>query len=445
MTTYSAVRTTGIYCRPGCGGRPRAENVTTFELAAAAEAAGYRACLACRPYRVAGPVAAGAPELVCRAVQLVIGGALDEGTEAGLGRRLGVSARHLRRLFHEHVGATPSQLALSRRAHFARRLLDDSDLTITDVAFASGFGSVRHFNRAIREVFHSSPRDLRRRRRRHDRLVTDGGLALRLPFEPPFDWAATLRYLELRAVPGVESVWDNGYRRTIVLDGAPGVLEVEPGGPDHLLLRAHLPFWEGLIHVVARAGRMLGVDVDGRAGEEHLAHDEVLAPLILKRPGVRVPGAWGPFEAGVHAIVNRTHDLESTRDVLGALVRAHGTHVPGLPAGLTHAFPSAATLAAADLGGLPRGVAEFAAAIASDTVTLDAAAGLDEFVTALTAIPGIDATAAQQLALRLGHPDAFPHADPVLRTVLGADVDRVAERWRPWRALAATHLTLHER
>ncbi len=308
MTTFSAVRTTGIYCRPGCGARPRAENVVTFELAAAAEAAGYRACLKCRPYRLAGAVSASAPELVCRAVQQILAGALDEDTETALGHHLGVSARHLRRLFNEHLGVTPTQLAYSRRAHFARRLLDDSDLTITQVALASGFGSVRHFNRAMRDVFRSSPRDLRERRRRHDRLVTDGGLTLRIPFEPPYDWDATLRFLAERAIPGVESVDGGSYRRTIVLDGDPGLLELEAGGPDHLLLHTHLPYWEGLIHVVERTTRMLGIDIDTAAGEALLATDHLLGPLVTRQAGVRVPGAWGPFEMGVHAVISQELD-----------------------------------------------------------------------------------------------------------------------------------------
>jgi AraC family transcriptional regulator, regulatory protein of adaptative response / DNA-3-methyladenine glycosylase II len=221
MTTFSAVVTTGIYCRPGCGAKPRAENIRTFELAAAAEAAGFRACLRCRPYRVAGPLGAHAPELVCRAVQLIIGGVLDEGTEAILGARLAVSPRHLRRLFNDHLGVTPDQLARSRRAHFARRLLDDSELTIADVAFASGFGfgSLRQFNRDMREVFRASPRELRSRRRRADRLAADGGLTMRLPFQPPLDWDSVVAFLADRAVPGVESVEDRVYRRTVSLDG----------------------------------------------------------------------------------------------------------------------------------------------------------------------------------------------------------------------------------
>src|SRR5215470_17142026 len=258
MTTYSAVVTTGIYCRPGCGAKPLAENVRTFDLAAAAEAAGFRACQRCRPYRVAGPVGPGAPELVCQAVQMIIYGALDDGgTEEALAERVGMSARHLRRLFLQHLGATPDQLARSRRAHFARRLLDDTDLTVIDIGFASGFGSLRQFNRAMQELFRASPTELRARRRRADRLAADGGLALRLPVLPGYDWDAVRAFLAVRAIPGVEAVHGDTYRRTITVGGAPGLLEVSPGGRGYLLLRAHLPYWEGLIHVVSRVGWLL--------------------------------------------------------------------------------------------------------------------------------------------------------------------------------------------
>jgi AraC family transcriptional regulator of adaptative response / DNA-3-methyladenine glycosylase II len=245
--------------------------VRTFELAASAEAAGFRACLRCRPYRAASPIASGAPELVCRAVQLIIDGVLDTGTEISLGARLAVSPRHLRRIFNDHLGVTPDQLARSRRAHFARRLLDDTDLTAADVAFASGFASVRQFNRQMREVFRASPSQLRHRRRRTDRLAADGGLTMRLPFEPPFDWDAMAAFFADHAVPGVESVSDRVYRRTVSLDGAPGVLEVHPGGTDHLLLRAHLPTgrasftwqneqagWSGPTSALLSAGREPG-------------------------------------------------------------------------------------------------------------------------------------------------------------------------------------------
>jgi AraC family transcriptional regulator of adaptative response / DNA-3-methyladenine glycosylase II len=402
-----------------------------------------------------GPVAPNAPELVCRAVQLIIAGALDEGDEAALGRRLAVSARHLRRLFRDHVGVTPTQLAYSRRAHFARRLLDDSDLTITAVAFASGFSSVRHFNRAMRDVFRSAPRDLRKRRRRHDRLIADGGLTLRLPFDPPFDWEATLGYLSRRAIPGVESVDDGVYRRTIVLDGDPGMLELSAGGVDHLLLRAHLPYWEGLIHVVERTARMVGIDNDVVAGETFLATDPVLAPIVQRHAGLRIPGVWGPFEAGVQAIVSQTLDLAATRDALANITRAYGTHIPGLAHELTHVFPSADTIAESDLADwfVPResadAVTAFAVAVVTDAVRLDGSASLDDLIASLVAVPCLEKNTAHQIALRLGYHDAFPCADPVVRRALqqvvpsARAIDATAERWRPWRALAATHLVAH--
>jgi AraC family transcriptional regulator, regulatory protein of adaptative response / DNA-3-methyladenine glycosylase II len=352
MTTYSAVVTTGIYCRPGCGARPLAHNVRTFDLPAAAEAAGFRACKRCRPYRVAGPVGpvgANAPEIVCEAVQQIIGGALDDGgTEAELADRIGPSPRHLRRLFLKHLGASPDQLARSRRAHFARRLLDDTDLTIGDVAFASGFGSLRQFNRAMRDVFRASPSDLRDRRRRADRLAADGGLALRLPVAPGYDWAAVLSFLAARAIPGVEAVDSGTYRRTFTMAGAPGLLEIGATTGDYLLLRAHLPYWEGLIHVVDRVSRVLGTDADhtiGRAGPPDLA----------------VPGAWNAFELGVWTI------LAGRADLLEAFVAAAGTPVTGLPGGLTRAFPAPADVRPERLAGagLPAAEADAIAALAA--------------------------------------------------------------------------------
>jgi AraC family transcriptional regulator, regulatory protein of adaptative response / DNA-3-methyladenine glycosylase II len=423
MTTYSAVVTTGIYCRPGCGAKPLAKNVRTFELPAAAEAAGFRACLRCRPYRVAGPVGSDAPELVCQAVQMIIYGALDDGgTEAALAERVGLSARHLRRLFHKHLGASPDQLARSRRAHFARRLLDDTDLTVVDIAFASGFGSLRQFNRTMREVFRASPTDLRDRRRRTDRLVTDGGLALRIPVLPGYDWDAVRAFLAVRAIPGVESVAGDTYRRTITVDGAPGLLEVSPGGPEHLLLHAHLPYWEDLIHVVQRVERLLGTDTDHSAGIAFLATDPVLGPLVRGRPGRAVPGAWDPFEIGMRAILG---------DDLEAFVTSLGTPVPGLPAGLTHTFPEAVTAADLAAAGIPD----------SEATPILALARSDGF----GALPDVDQDLRQQLAFRFGHREAFPHNDPSVAAALTdlglgrADV----ERWRPWLSLAAVHLMAH--
>jgi AraC family transcriptional regulator of adaptative response / DNA-3-methyladenine glycosylase II len=457
VTTYAAVRTTGIYCRPGCGAKPLAENVRTFELAAAAEAAGYRACLRCQPYRVAGEVADDAPELVCRAVQPIINGVLDNADESSLGARLGVSARHLRRMFNDHLGVTPDQFARSRRAHFARRLLDDSDLSIADVAFASGFGSVRQFNRAMREVFRSAPRELLERRRRDDRLAADGGLLLRMPFTAPYDWEATLDFLSERAIPGVESVESGIYRRTIALDGEPGLLEIGPGGPGHLLLQAHLPYWEGVIHVVERAARLVGIDSASRLASQQLAADATLGPLISSRPGVRVPGAWGPFEVAIHAVVSQELRVAETRSALARLARSFGTPIAGLRHGLTHALPSAEVLASvpADQYGVPGGLGEtvnaLARALVSETVTLDGGVPLEELVGSLVDVPGIGDTVAHHVALRLGARDAFPAMDANVQRELrrrGAsldDLDATSEAWRPSRALATIHLLVADR
>jgi AraC family transcriptional regulator of adaptative response / DNA-3-methyladenine glycosylase II len=382
---------------------------------------------------------------------------LDDANEAALGARLGVSARHLRRMFNDHLGVTPDRFARSRRAHFARRLLDDSDLSIAEVAFASGFGSLRQFNRAMREVFRSAPRELRERRRRGDRLTADGGLVLRMPFTTPYDWDATIGFLAERAVPGVESVESGVYRRTITLDGAPGMLEIGPGGTDHLQLRAHLPYWEGIIHVVERAARLAGIDSDPLLASARLATDATLGPLITSRPGVRVPGAWGPFEVAVHAVISQELHAPDARHNLGRLARSHGTPVAGLGHGLTHAFPSAETLAnvPATEYGLPgrlgEAVSALARAVTSGAVTLDGGEPLEELVGSLVAIPGIGTAAAHHIALRLGARDAFPAMDASVRRELrrrGAsldDLDMASVPWRPWRALATVHLLLEDR
>jgi len=461
MTTFSAVVTTGIYCQPGCPARPHAGNVRQYPFAAAAEAAGYRACLRCRPYRAAPPTSWAGPEVVCRAVHLILDGALDGRTEHDLAARLFISARHLGRLFQEHLGVTPDQLARSSRTHFARRLLDDTDLTMADVAFAAGFGSVRQFNRACREVFRAPPSELRSRRRVSDRLVADGGLELRLPFQPPLDWEAMLGYLAARAIPGVESVSEGTYRRTVLIDGDAGVLELEPGGPDHLLLRAHLPNWDGLIHIAQRARRIFNLDAAIECSNRKLGRDPIVGPLIRSRPGVRAPGTWDPVETGVRAIVGQQVGVRGAGTITARIARRHGVLVPGLhPLGLTHLFPQPAVLASADLSGLgltsarAGAIKAFARAVVDDAVHLDRGSGLDELIASITSIPGLGPWTAHYLALRLGEPDAFPAADLGIRRSLSRpgrqlptprEAERAAQDWRPWRSHAAIHLWLFPR
>ncbi len=456
MSGYSAVVTTGIYCRPGCSARPSPANVRHFDIAAAAEVAGYRACLRCRPYRGAEPITGVASEVVCRAIGLVVDGDLPSDSEAAVAAHLGLSARHLRRLFQEHVGVTPLQLARSSRAHFARRLLDDTDLSITEIAFAAGFGSLRQFNRTLHGIFRATPRELRGRRRLADRLVADGGLALRLAFTAPLDWEAMLAYLSARAIAGVEHVAGGVYRRTITVDGDPGALEVAMGGPDHLRLTAHLPHWSGLIHVAHQVRRIFNLDFEIERANDLLGRDPLLSARIASLPGLRVPGAWDPFEVGVRAIVGQQVTVPGAGTIIGRVVARHGMRVAGLgQLGLTHTFPPAEVLADADLTGTGLtgaridAIHHFARAVAAAEIRLDRSRSLDEQLASLEAVPGVGAWTANYLTLRMGEADAFPSTDLGLRRAVESlggsltttgDVGLVAERWRPWRAHAAIHL-----
>ena len=256
---------------------------------------------------------------------------------------------------------------------------------------------------------------------------------------------ACVSYLAARAIPGVEHVSGETYRRTIVVAGDPGVLELSPGGDDHLVLIGHLPHWEGLVHLVARARRIANLDFDLDEPAAHLSGDSIIGPLFSARPGLRPPGTWDPFEAGVRVIIGQQVTIAAANTIAGRLVERFGTPVPGLgKLGLSHTFPPAATLAGADLAGLglPRArqetIRSFARAVCADAVRLDGSVGLDELIGSLTAIDGLGSWTANTLALRLGEPDAFPTTDLGLRRAL--DEPNVAERWRPWRALAATHL-----
>ena len=456
VANFAGVVSTGIYCRPSCGAHPSSKNVYGFTLAASAEAAGYRACLKCRPYRSQPPPSWEGPEVVCRAVRLILHGALDNTSELDLADRLSLSARHLRRLFAEHLGVTPDQLARSTRAHFARRLIDDTDFTMVEIAFMSGFGSVRQFNRACVEIFRTSPRELRARRRIKDRLAADGGLILRLPFQPPLDWDRMLNYCATYAIQGVEAVAGGTYRRTVVIDGDPGMLELAPGGSDHLLLRLHIPHWEGLIHIAQRARHIFNLDADLPSANRHLAADPLLKHLVSALPGVRPPGTWDGFETGVLTILGQRVSQAAMRTWSARIASEYGAPVAGLQAfGLKQTFPSPDTLAAADIGRLgvapatAAAVKSFAEAVAAGTILLDGSQPLEELIPSLRRFAGVGPVAAHYIALRLGERDAFPISPGGLRHSLGRvanrptspDVaSRQADGWRPWRAYAAALL-----
>jgi AraC family transcriptional regulator of adaptative response / DNA-3-methyladenine glycosylase II len=459
----SGVVTTGIYCRAGCPASPNVRNVLRYASPVAAEAAGFRPCLRCRPDRLPPSYAAdGAPDTVWRALLLIGEGTLDESNEDELERRVGLSTRQLRRLFLEHVGATPSFVARSRRAHFARRLLDETDLSVTEIAFAAGFNSVRQMNRIMLDTFRFSPTELRTKRRERDRLVADGGLPLRAPYEGSFSLGDMLRFFEPRAVPGVEAVDGPTYRRTITACGYPGMLEVSDlGDGRHLLVLAHLPTMNSLIDDVARVRRIFGLDQPGADTLPALAQDALLGPLVAARPGLRLAGAWDRFEMAVRIIVSQQISLRGARTILGRIVEAFGGYVPGLEAvGLTHVFPTATRLAEAGAGrlaalGMPAAraatIVSFAKAYASEEVSLEPSTSLDRLVGQLEALPGVGSWTAQCIALRAaGHADAFPAQDLGLRraasrlldrpSISAAELEGRAEAWRPNRGLAAMHL-----
>ncbi len=464
-----AVRTTGIYCRPECAARPDPSNVTTYPLAAAAEAAGFRACHRCRPYRSGVDLGVVGTDLVCRAVRMISAGHLDTHREDDLAAELGVSPRHLRRVFNEELGVTPDGLARSARTHFARRLLDDTDLPVAQVAFAAGFGSVRQLQRACANVFGAPPAELRSRRRAADRLVADGGLRLRLAYPGQLDWVATRRWLADRSLGGVEVAHGEEkaqrWARTIEVDGDPALIELGAlPGEQALELAVHLPHWQGLTHIVAAVRTLVGIDSDQRSAVDALGNDPVVGPSIAANPGLRTPGTWSAWESTLRAVVGQQVSVAAARSLATRICRQHGTPVAGLgPLGLDRLFPTPGQLAAADLGSIgltttrARTVQEVArffrdlppeASGSSGAVAADPdGSGLLE---ALGAIRGVGGWTTEYVALRLGHADAFPSGDLGLREAWArltgearpspTELRRIAEAWRPWRAFAATHL-----
>jgi AraC family transcriptional regulator of adaptative response / DNA-3-methyladenine glycosylase II len=390
---------------------------------------------------------------------LISEGVLDDDNEAKLGSTIGISSRQLRRLFREHVGATPDFVARSRRAHFARQLLDESDLPMGEVAGASGFHSVRQMNRVIGEVFRFTPRALRAKRRASDRLAADGGLHLRLPHSRGFDFDRALGYLADRAIPGVESVADGVYRRVTDTCGHPGVFKISATpGDRHLRATAHLPSFNNLVDDVARCRRMLGLDTDLADGRAQLTADPLLGELTSQLPGITVPGAWDRFETSVRIILGQQVTVRAASTISGRVAERFGTQVPGLePFGLGFMFPSADSLAGADLSsiGVPtaraRTLVSFAKSVADGSLDLYRGDELPGLLERLQALPGIGPWTAHMIAMRVyGQVDAFPSGDLGLRKaaakllgrkdVSAPELDDLAERWRPWRSLAAVYL-----
>jgi AraC family transcriptional regulator of adaptative response / DNA-3-methyladenine glycosylase II len=429
---FVAVVTTRIYCRPICPApAAKRENIRFFAYAAAAERAGFRPCMRCRP-EVAPwtPAWNGTSATVSRALRLIGEGALDSEDVDTFAARLGVGSRQLRRLFLAHVGAPPIAVAQARRVHFARMLIEETSLPIADIAFAAGFESLRRFNSAVRTAYRIAPRDMRRGRVRPG---LEGEIAIRLPYRPPFDWEGVLEFLLPRAIPGVECVEGSEYRRTIAVDGAHGVIRVRTSSKPELILSVPNAFTKSLKTIVDRVRRMFDLFADPQTISEHLGRDPLLSPYVKRWPGIRVPGAWDPFELAVRAVVGQQVSVAAATTLMGRLAEAYGKPIETSDPSLRLLFPDAKRLARARIGGMPATRAETIRAIAG--ADIDSVAGLVQ-------IRGVGPWTANYIAMRaLAEPDAFPVGDLALRRAAGGVTDRelarLAEAWRPWRAYAA--------
>ncbi len=445
---FMGVSSTGVYCRPGCPARlPARHNCSFYPSAAAAETEGFRPCRRCRPETAPGSAAAlGTHTTVARALRLIEEGALEAGSVEALAARLGVSDRWLRELFTQQLGASPLEVAQTRRAHLARRLLDETGLPLTQVALAAGFAGERQLRRALQRTFHRNASELRGRAK----TAPGAALTLRLPARPPFDAAPILAFLGSRAIPGVEEVVDGRYRRVVVLDDTSCILEVEADGARGVRMSLSPPVTAALPRVAAKVTRLFDLDTDVLAIGEHFLHEPVLA-RVWKQAPVRVPGAWDPFELSVRALLGQQVSVAAARTLAGRLVQLAGQPLEQPSGGLTHRFPEAAAIAALPLAhhAMPQARASalrgLAHAVATGALDLAMLRDLDHAVATLTALPGIGDWTAQYLAMRaLNEPDAFPASDLGVRKAL-AIADRMpttketlqrAERWRPWRAYA---------
>jgi AraC family transcriptional regulator of adaptative response / DNA-3-methyladenine glycosylase II len=455
---FTAVSSTGIYCRPVCPAPvPKRENVNYFANAATAEAAGYRPCLRCRPELAPGNTGwQRGDHVVARALKLIETGVLEDQSLEQLANRLDIGARQLRRLFVERVGAPPISVHTTRRLLFAKQLLTETAMPVTDVALASGFRSLRRFNSAFLQANRIAPRELRR----HPRTagITDAALELRLGYRPPYDFDALLAFLRGRALPGVERVDEQSYARVFGPADASGWLRLSawPSGEHALRLQLHCPQPSQLLGVVTKLRRMFDLDANPQAIADTFHRDAVLGPLSARRPGLRLPGGWDGFEIAVRAILGQQISVAAARTLATRIVQRYGEALPvAVAPGLERLFPTPTALAEADLreiglttarAATVRGVAQ---ALLDGRVDFRAEQTLETFVARWITLPGIGEWTAHYMAMRAqGDPDAFPAADLILRRQATADAVPLstkaltarAESWRPWRAYSVMHL-----
>jgi AraC family transcriptional regulator of adaptative response / DNA-3-methyladenine glycosylase II len=453
---FTAVLTTGIYCRPSCPVvPPKVENMRFYPSAAAAQQAGFRACKRCRPDASPGsPAWNERADLVARAMRLIADGVIDRDGVPGLASRLGYSTRQIERQLRAELGAGPLALARAQRAQTARLLIETSTLPMSDIAFAAGFASIRTFNDTVREVFALSPSQLRERVGRGHPAETSGTLSLRLPFRTPLCPDNLFGHLVATGVPGVEEWLDGAYRRTLRLPHGPGIVSLRPT-PDHIACRLALTDLRDLSIAISRCRWMLDLDADPVAVDDLLRQDPALAPYVDKHPGRRVPRTVDGPEFAIRAVIGQQVSTAAARTHAGRLVSAHGEPVTDTEGGLTHLFPDSATLAGLDPSTLAFPQARrvtftsVAAALAAGKIDVGPGSDWSQARERLAVLPGIGPWTVETIAMRaLGDPDAFTPADLGVRAAarrLGVPATPAAlahhsAAWRPWRAYAVQYL-----
>jgi AraC family transcriptional regulator, regulatory protein of adaptative response / DNA-3-methyladenine glycosylase II len=451
---FTGVKTTGIYCRPVCPARlPKSANVAFYQSAAAAQEAGFRPCLRCRPETAPDtPAWRGTSATIGRALRLIDEGALDEGSVERLSMRLGIGERQLRRLFLKHVGATPISVAQTRRVLLAKQLLHETNLSMAQIAMGAGFGSIRRFNEVFQDLFARAPSQIRRGVKAEMSEVNGEDIALKLRFRAPYDWDSVARFLRKRLYHGVEVFVGLDYCRTFSMDGHFGTVRVGPGGPDWLNVSISCHDVTLLARIIARVRAVFDLDCDPEVIGSHLRSDVVLAPVVAQKPGLRLVSSWSGFEGLVRAVLGQQVTVEAGIGLGNQLVSALGGDIPTelvSRVGLSRLFPEPKVVAAADLSfmRMPRArqrtLQAVAQAFVDEPTLLDGDPGVVR--ERLSAIVGIGPWTLDYVALRvLRDPDALPVGDVALVRALSqivqGDLASLGQAWRPWRSYAAQHL-----
>ena len=451
---FIAVLTTGIYCRPVCPVRiPKKENVQLHKSAASAAAAGFRPCLRCRPESSPGtPAWSGSSWKVSRALQLIDQGFLDAGSVDELASQIEVGPRQLSRLFQNHLGASPVEVAQTRRLHFAKKLIDETGLPLAEVCFAAGFGSVRRFNAVFIDTYGRSPKELRgKSKKRALAKANDKSLIeIKLSYRPPYDWQAMLAFLAYRAIPGVEFVNANSYGRTISIDGSSGhfLATFEPE-KYQLNVQIYTTSTRHLYYIIDRVRSIFDLRADSAQIDHYLAKNKLLRPMIKKFPGLRVPGCWDGFEVAVRAILGQQITVKAASTLVARVVQRHGQVYQSDGVKFTHVFPDVGTIATASLQGLGivtqriAAIQSVARLVENGKLSIGCTSDTDQFMQKICELKGIGEWTAHYIAMRaLNDPNAFPYSDLILRraaapageTLSAKQLLVQSEPWQPWRA-----------